>query len=160
MKTLRLALLAITIGIGAIAGVWPLIQPAEAQGTPSTAFPLTHFPTLTFTATSQTFSNPIAAGAVSTVTIQVLGSSLTTATWQILASNDGGAHYYGIPVSTGAFTSNVLNATTAATVTTTSSSLYYADLAGFDHYEIVTSGTFTATNVKFIVTGGPIKGIF
>lgn len=112
---------------------------------------------MVFTATAQTKTQVL--GGCSTATISISGTALTTVTWQIFASNDGGTNYYAIPQSTGAFTSNVLTVTTGAATTTTAATLYYANLSGFTIFKIVTSGTFTATNVTAKVVCSANKGL-
>jgi hypothetical protein len=117
----------------------------------------TVFPATVMTATSQTSSvihlssqtsgNPV---SFSTGTITVTGSSLTTATFAVKGSSDGGVTFYSINIS-------ALNspATTATTETVTTAGVYQVNLTGLTDVEFVTSGTFTATNISLILTASP-----
>jgi hypothetical protein len=124
---------------------------AAAQGSWNTpgnnmVLPNYRYPAMVFTATSQTKTQGI--GGVSTATVQIFGVALTTVTWQLLCSNDGGTHFYGLPSLAAGGTAPI----TAGAITTTSAGLYYFKISGCTNFEIVTSGTFTATSVTAQVT--------
>lgn len=109
------------------------------------------------TATSQTSSvihlssqpkgSPV---SYSTGTITVTGSSLTTATFAVNGSSDGGKTFYALNIS-------AINApgTTATTETVTTAGVYQVNLSGITDVEFVTSGTFTATNISITLTASP-----
>jgi hypothetical protein len=136
------------------------VTSANAQGGLfTTALPNYKYTAMSFTATSQNKTQAI--GGVSTASVQISGSSLTTVTWQLTCSNDGGANYYGIPslAAGGTVTSGVLPITTAGTITTTTAALYYFNLSGCTNFKIATSGTFTATSVTAQVVASSNKGL-
>lgn len=126
---------------------------AIAQPNP---FSVIHFPSTTITATS--FTSPaidLARGtnvgnSFATGIITLTGTSLTTATFGVLGSFDGGATYFPINIYP------VLTPTTGGTTATaTANGVYTTNLSGVDHVKFVTSGTFTATNIKLDLTGSP-----
>src|SRR6201986_94408 len=105
------------------------------------------FPVATLTATSQT-SPPIALlQSYSVGVITVTGNTLTTATFAVLGSSDGGTTYSPLAVSAVGSPS-----TTATTTTVTANGLYQVNLAGITNVEFQTSGTFTATSVSLLLT--------
>jgi hypothetical protein len=108
-------------------------------------------PAITFTATGQT-SSPIALAKASwsMCSISITGTALTTATFGVLGSADGGVTYGVIPIATPA------TQTTDSTVTVTASGGPYQFNCGtLTHVEFVTSGTFTATNISLTLTASP-----
>src|SRR5271154_6749979 len=127
-------------------------ESAEAQGrynsTVNSVNPNTNFPHLTFTATSQTQKTALAGFSTATVRYAGTQGGVTTATFEIEASNDGGQSYFPIPTSTGVYSSNVLNVITGASITQSAATpvMYWVNLAGMTNLEIVTSGTFTSAN--------------
>lgn len=114
-------------------------------------------PAVVLTATAQT-SAPVALGNPSTGTasswsvgtITLIGNTLTTATFGVLGSADGGVTY--APIAINAYGTP---ATVGTTATATTSGLYQVSLAGLTHIEFVTSGTFTATNISLLLTAAP-----
>lgn len=127
-------------------------------------FNLNIFKTQSFTATGQTGTAIQLNGLVipSTVgssyasgTITVTGVALTTVSFKVMGSSDNGATFYLLPVY------SVSSPTTAAatTVTATGPGQYQIPLAGMTHVQIVTTGTFTATSVSFILSASPNASI-
>lgn len=115
------------------------------------------FSPVIMTATSQTssvvhLSTELTGNVVSysTGTITVTGTSLTTATFAVNGSSDGGKTFYPLNIST-------INApaTTATTETVTTAGAYQVNLSGITDIEFVTSGTFTATNISLTLTASP-----
>jgi hypothetical protein len=144
------------LAVGGIGLVNRSVQ-AQSSGTFASVFPNKVFPAMVFTATSQTKKQTISSGiggggGCGLATISINGTALTTVTWQVKASNDNGVSYFAIPYSDGTFTSNVQTKVTGAAVTNTAAALYWVSLSGMTHFEIITSGTFTATNVTAQVT--------
>ena len=86
--------------------------------------------------------------AVGTVTLT--GSSLTTATFGLLGSADGGKNYFPLAISAVA-----TPGTSATTMTATANGLYRVNLSGLTHIKYVTSGTFTATSITLLLTATP-----
>lgn len=102
------------------------------------------------TASSQT-SQPIPMGSSwSAGTIQLTGSSLTTATYGVLASTDNGKSYHAWPICTVAASPSCANTQLA-----TADGFYSISLTGVTHIEYVTSGTFTATSISLLLTASP-----
>jgi hypothetical protein len=134
--------------------------PAAAQGpyypgsTPS-IFPNYSYAPATFTATSQTSSVINLTGLTSGL-VQVTGTALTTVTWAIKGSIDGGVTFFSLPTAA-IPTTTVPITTTAVTQTTTASALYVVNLSGMTNVEFVTSGTFTATSVAIKLTASSNK---
>lgn len=90
-------------------------------------------------------------GSAASGVLTLVGTSLTTVTFAVQASTDGGLNYFAIPVYL------VASPTTAAatSITATASAQYGINLAGVTHLKIVTSGTFTATSVSFQLATSP-----
>jgi hypothetical protein len=115
------------------------------------------FPASVFTATGQTSTtidlSPNQAGAngaYSAGALSVVGTGLTTATFQVLGSSDGGQNFFALNVAP------ATSPTSTSTMTTvTGNGLYYVDLAAITHIQIATSGTFTATSLSIQLTGSP-----
>jgi hypothetical protein len=120
------------------------------------------YPAQTFTASNQTGSAiqlngltvPSQVGSsFASGTITVTGTSLTTATFSVWGSSDGGATYFVLPII------NPLAAPSssapATAVTVTANGTYMVSLAGITHVELVTSGTFTATALSLTLTASP-----
>jgi hypothetical protein len=103
------------------------------------------------TATSQT-STPFALNmySYSVGVVSLTGSSLTTATFAVYGSADGGVTYNALAIETCA-----TPGTFATTETATANGCYQVNLAGLDHIEYVTSGTFTATSITLTLTASP-----
>jgi hypothetical protein len=112
-------------------------------------------PALTATATSQTLKDVLPASSY--CTINLTGVALTTVTFQFKVSNDGGVTYYPLSVAPYAASGALVPVTAAATAT--AAGLYVANVAGFTNYEILTSGTFTATSVSWNLTCTSNKGL-
>lgn len=107
-------------------------------------------PGWTATASSQTSPSIPLGTSYSVGTITLTGSSLTTATFAVMGSSNGGATYTALPISAIADPT-----TTATTITATAAGLYQVNLATITHIKFVTSGTFTATSVTLLLTGAP-----
>lgn len=107
------------------------------------------FPPVTATATNFT-SAPIPLGSSYILgNIQISGTALTTVTFAVQASNDGIIY---TPLNLWP----VLTPTSiSATITATTAGIYQTNLSNWTYVRIVTSGTFTATNVTFSLTGSP-----
>lgn len=90
------------------------------------------------------------AGSYSAGTITLTGTALTTATFGVLGSADGGVSYFLIPMNTYADP-----ATLATTFTATTNGIYQVSLAGLTHIKFVTSGTFTGTSIALLLTASP-----
>lgn len=133
---------------------------AVGMGAQSPYNTVTFKPSATITATSvtsapinlgqQTQSGVGNYGAWSAGKVTVTGSNLTTVTFSVLGSADGGVTYYPLAV-------NAVGSpgTTATSVTATANGLYEFSLAGLTNIEFQTSGTFTATSVTFTLTAAP-----
>jgi hypothetical protein len=150
------------LGLVAIAAAFTL--PAVAQsnvpnygGYQASLTPTLRYAPVTFTATAQTSTAQTLSGA-SFGLFQVKGTALTTVTFNVQGSIDGGATYFTIPfaVATG-YTTRPL--TTESTATATASTLYAINLAGLTNIKFVTSGTFTATNVTISLTATSNVGV-
>lgn len=124
---------------------------------PPTFFGNTAFPSMKFTATSQTKS--VILQGFSICTISQTSVANTTATWQAKLSNDGGTTYYAAAVAPYVGSATLASVLTATTTTATTAALFVVNVGGFSNLEIVTSGTFTATSVSFQVTCSGNKGV-
>lgn len=120
-------------------------------GTLTSALPNYPFPVMTFTATAQTLSQNLSGQACMTLTMT--STALTTVTFIVNGSNDGGVTY--VPLRVAPYIATLTAAITA--ITATANKPYLVNVSGFTNYQIVTSGTFTATNVKFaaVATSNP-----
>ncbi len=80
-------------------------------------------------------------------TITVKATELSTVTFGVLVSSDGGASYYA---------TNIWNSLTpgsqATTATATIAGQYNFSLTGITHIKYITAGTFTATGLSFTLT--------
>lgn len=113
----------------------------------------TTFRGVTLTATSQTSTPSILSpsrDSYSSGTITLTGVSLTTATFAVWGSGDGGTTYNALGIETCA-----APGTFATTQTATAAGCYRVSLAGLDHVEYVTSGTFTATSITLTLSASP-----
>jgi hypothetical protein len=157
MKTSPFAALALVVLGLAAAIAWPQGPPAN----PSLGSPLPNFPSpaMTFTATGQTKTQ--ALGGVSYATLDITASGLTTATFQVKASNNGGASYdFNVGVAPYVYTSGTLANISQSPITITSApAVYVCNLAGFTTVAIVTSGVFTATSITARITATSNKGV-
>jgi len=117
------------------------------------------FPAQLATASAQTLatislSGNLGAAAGSSYaagTITVTGTALTTVTFSVQGSSDGGVTFYALPI----YTQNSPTTAAATSITATSAGLYQVSLVGITHVKITTSGTFTATSVSFVFTATP-----
>lgn len=119
------------------------------------------WPAQTFTASSQTgtvmqlngltSSTSTVGSSFASGTLTLTGTSLTTVTFAVMGSSDNGATYYALPIYTVASPST----SPTTTITATANGIYQISLAGITHLKIVTSGTFTATNVSFVLDASP-----
>lgn len=144
---LALALLGAPLGYAA-----PLASP----------YSISIYPAQTFTASGQT-GTPIQLNGLtvlSTVgssfasgTITVTGTSLTTATFSVQGSSDGGTTYFALPIIDPLAAPS--SSAPATTVTVTGNYTYQVSLAGITHIRLVTSGTFTATALSLTLTASP-----
>lgn len=118
------------------------------------------FPAAIFTATAQT-SAAIAlgtkqgngqwtAGSWSSAAISLSSVALTTATFGMLGSADGGVTFNPIAIASAG-----VPGTLATTFTATTGGMYNANMAGLTHFKFVTSGTFTATSIALVLTASP-----
>ena len=82
--------------------------------------------------------------------MNVVGSSLTTATFAVLGSQDNGATYNALVIQACG-----VHGGSATTVTVTANGCYWVALPGIDHVEFQTSGTFTATSVTLTLRAEP-----
>jgi len=112
-------------------------------GTLTSALPNYPFPLMTFTATSQTKTQ--ALSGQDCLTLTMTSTALTTVTFLVKVSNDGGTTY--VAARTAPYAATLTPSITA--VTATANLPYIVNVAGWTNYEIVTSGTFTATAVNF-----------
>lgn len=136
-------LLALLVPCAAYAQYVPGAQPI--------VFPTFQSPVYTFTATSQT-GNSATTTALASGIIEVKGTALTTATWAMQGSIDGGTTWQALP--TAPYPTTAFVTTTAVTQTTTTTNTFYVvKLLGFTKFRFVTSGTFTATNITIQFTG-------
>jgi hypothetical protein len=111
------------------------------------------FPPQILTASGQTSSTiALTPSAFSVGTISVTGSGLTTVTFAVMGSSDNGVTFFQLPLTTVASPGS----TPTTTVTATANGLYQVNLAGITHVQFVTSGTFTATSVKFVLSASPV----
>lgn len=124
-------------------------------GIAQSVLPNTSFAPQSFTASAQTGATVYLTDAVSSGTVLVYGSALTTITWAIQGSNDGGATWYAL--NTAAITAPGTLATTETTTSTPSA--YLVNLAGITNVRFVTSGTFTATGAFIKLTASGNKGL-
>jgi hypothetical protein len=126
-------------------------------GSQASLLPNYTYPVQTFTAASAT-GTTLFIGGVRSGLITAFGTALTTATWKIQGSNDGGAHFFDLP--TAAYpTTAIPITTTAVSQTTTATTLYMVNLAGFTNVRFVTtSGTFTGTNLKLALSASANGG--
>jgi hypothetical protein len=112
-------------------------------GTLTSLLPNYAYAPMVFTATAQTKTQSLSGQQCLTLTMT--SSSLTTVTFQVKVSNDGGATY--VPARTTPLAASLTASISAVTATTNNP--YLVQVASFTNYEIVTSGTFTATSVTF-----------
>lgn len=110
-----------------------------------------------FTASAQTGAvitlgqSPSGNGGSNSVgNVTVTGTALSTVTFSVLGSADGGNTFTALPINAIA-----TPGTTATTATATSGGVYQVNLAGITQIEFQTSGTFTATSVNLILTTSP-----
>lgn len=115
-----------------------------AVSTPAPAQSNGDFAAQTFTGDAT--GSPLLIPQLTYATVELTGT-ITTITFQILVSNDGGKTYFPAPFAAIATPGTLVTQTTA-----TSQGLYVINLAGLTDLEIVTSGTFTASNAAFKVT--------
>lgn len=153
VKSIRHILSISLIAVFAICFGAPAFAQSYYPGGQTSILPNFSYPAQTFTATAQT-GTAIGITGLSTGTILVKGTALTTATFAIQGSNDGGTTWFGL--NTAAL---LVPGTVAATQTATASALYIVNLAGFTNIRFVTSGTFTATSITIKLTGSSNKGL-
>lgn len=115
------------------------------------------FPVVIMTATAQTSTVTHLGqtpggngGSYSVGTITVKGTSLTTATFAVNGSSDGGVTFFPLNISS-------INApgTTTTTQTVTANGIYQVNLSGITDVEYITSGTFTGTSIALTLTASP-----
>lgn len=137
--------------------------PAQAQSIPfagqvssiSPNYPLV--PVVSLTATAQTSTEFLGVPGASYAGIVVTGTTLTTATWALQGSINGGTTWVAIATAPLGVTPLVPVLTETSTVAAGSS--YAANVAGFTRLRFVTSGTFTATGLKIQVVVTSNKGL-
>jgi hypothetical protein len=159
MKTSKVSALValIVLALGVAIASWSQGPPANPSL--GSILPNYSFPAMVFTATAQTKTQ--ALGGVSYATIDVTAVGLTTATFQVKASNNGGASYdFNVGVAPYVYTSGALSAISQSPITITSApAVYVCNLAGFTNVEITTSATFTATSLTAKITGTSNHGV-
>lgn len=140
-----------------------LLVPASVNAAPlASPYSISIYPAQTFTASNQTGTSIALNGLTvpSTVgssfasgIITVTGTSLTTATFTVMGSSDGGGTYFALPII------NPLAAPSssapATAVTVTANGVYMVSLAGITHVQFVTSSAFTATALSLTLTASP-----
>lgn len=124
-------------------------------GTLTSQFPNYVYTPMVFTATSQTATQTL--GGISFCTFSLTATALTTVTWIVKGSTDGGTNYYAIAVAP--YVAGTLVPSTSAITSTSAPVLFVANLSGFTNFEIVTSGTFTATSVTITPTCSSNEGL-
>ena len=136
-----------------------LVLCASGLGLAQSPYSVTIFNPTVMTATSQTSAAIVlgrkqgsiwTAGSYAGANVMLTGASLTTATFAVQGSSDGGVNYFPIPIN-----AILTPTTTAATITATAAGIYQVSLAGLTHIRFVTSGTFTATNIVLTLTASP-----
>jgi hypothetical protein len=144
-----------TIAACLFAGLGPVAQAQiPFNGAQSSVFPNYPVATVTsLTATAQTSASFGMPGSSYGV-IQIKATAITTVTWAIQGSIDGGVTFF--PLNTAAI---LVPGTVAATETSTANGLYVVNLAGITNVRFVTSSTFTATGltIKLVTTSN--KGL-
>lgn len=154
LKYLAVALVAL-LGIGA--------QFASAQsyypGSLATMTPNYVYPAATFTAASQN-GTAIGLGGLGSGIIEVKATTITTATWAIEGSVDGGTTWFELPTTALSVVAST-TPTPALTQTTTATATAYAvNLVGITQVRfITTSGTFTATGFSLTLAANSNKGL-
>jgi len=156
LQILAAMIISIALIFGALSFA-PRTAVAQGQGSFNTGltslFPNFRYSKMTFTATAQTLSQGV--GGASYCTISLTGT-LTAATFTISVSNDGGTTYYAAAVAP--YAATITPVTTAITVSS-GTGLYVFNVAGFTNFKIVTSGTFTGTNLIVQPTCTSNKGL-
>lgn len=152
MRSKIILALVLCLGIG--------VAPAQL----ASPFSQSVWPAQTFTSSNQTGTviqlnglsvTSTVGSSFASGTLTVTGTSLTTVTFALQGSSDNGATFYALPIYTVASPTS----TPTTTVTATGNGIYQVSLAGITHVRIVTSGTFTATNVSFVFTSSPNAGV-
>lgn len=154
MKYIR----SIAFVLAALVGAAGIATPAFAQyypGSLATMTPNYSYPAQTFTATAQT-GTAINLGGLTSGIVQVKGTGLTTVTFAVQGSMDGGATWFSLPTAT--YPTTAAPSTLAVTQTATATTQYVVNLAGITNVRFVTSGTFTATSVTLQLTASANKG--
>lgn len=159
MKFLKLSIVAVVCALMSFVSA-----SAHAQiQSPSSNFynlsPNTYYTQATpFTAASQTAAALPIAGANSAV-IQIKASSLTTVTWALKCSIDGGTTFFSLPLAPIPTTTVPITTTALTETTTTANSIYVANVTGCAQLQFsTTSGTFTATSVTPVISVSRYKG--
>src|SRR5579864_2531914 len=107
MKTSKVIALVALLALAAAIASWSQGPPANPSL--GSILPNYSFPAMVFTATAQTKTQ--ALGGVSYATIDVTASGLTTVTFQLKASNNGGASYdFNVGVAPYVYTAGALSA--------------------------------------------------
>lgn len=141
-----------------VAVVLALGAPAVAQtsyvGAQTSIHPNYSFPAQSFTAaaTGTAIGIPGLVGGI----VQLTATTLTTVSFNVQGSIDGGLTWTNLLVAPYAATIVPVATVTTATV----AGLYVVNLANITNVRIVTSGAFTGTGVKFKLTGSPNRGLY
>jgi hypothetical protein len=156
MTKIRYALVVALVVLTAIVG----LQSSQAQaypGSQNSLLPNYSYTAQVFTANSSTGAT-VNVGGLRSGLIQVTGSSLTTATWKIQGSADGGVTWTDLP--TAAYPTTVVPiTTTAVSQTSTAAGLFCVNLSGMTNVRFATtSGTFTATSLSLKLTASSNGG--
>jgi hypothetical protein len=155
-RDLKLYILAaLFVCLAALGGMQATAQ--AYPGSQNTLLPNYSYAPQVFTAISTTGAT-INIGGLRSGLITATGVALTTATWQIQGSADGGTTWINLP--TAAYpTTAVPITTTAVSETTTAATVYVVNLAGFTNLRFATtSGTFTATSLSLKLTASGNAG--
>lgn len=125
-------------------------------GGQTSIFPNFSYAAQSFTATAQTGA-VIGLPGLSSGLIEVKGTALTTVTFAVMGSIDGGLTYTALPVAPIAVVPLIVALT--ATAAAPAPSFYAVDLSCVTNVKIVTSSTFTGTGVTIKLTGSANKGL-
>lgn len=131
---------------------------AAAQGNPNslTVYAPQLISTTSFTTPAMPLgSSPVIPGlgaSNASCFVEVIGTSLTTATFGVTASYDPSGALY-VPVAS--LASVATPGTTATTATATANGVYQFKCGGMFSVKFVTSGTFTATSISLQLVASP-----
>jgi len=148
-----LMIVAVSMTVGCTPKPAPEKMGAYYPGTLTSALPNYPLPVMTFTATAQTVSAPLSGMSMCTVTAS---GTLTAATFTFSVSNDGGVTYYTAAVAP--YGATITPVTTAITIASGTGAWVF-NVGGWTNFKVVTSGTFTGTNLILQPTCTSNKGV-